>query len=321
MSTGGDAQGSFDFRVPAELAGQRFDKILAECVEGLSRSAARRLIQQGRVRADGRHFDPDGRPPAGARIEGSLPPPPAHTLVPEPFNVTVLLEDEHLLVLDKPAGLTVHPGAGRRTGTLVHQLLGSGRALSSVGAPERPGIVHRLDRDTSGCLLVARTDAAHHALAAQFRKRSVLKEYRALVWGRPRRPRARIETPIGRHPVHRTLMSVRPRAGRPAVTEYEVIACGSGLAWLRVDLRTGRTHQIRVHLASAGHAVVGDPLYGAQPRGAGPPADAALLDCPRLVLHALRLGFDHPADGRRIEVEAPLPDEIVRLLAALGLAD
>ncbi|MGH2628041.1 MAG: RluA family pseudouridine synthase, partial [Anaerolineales bacterium] len=204
---------------------------------------------------------------------------------------------------------------------LVHQLLGSGRTLSSVGAPERPGIVHRLDRDTSGCLLVARTDAAHHALASQFSQRSVLKEYRALVWGCPRRPRGRIEAPIGRHPVHRTLMSARPRAGRPAVTEYEVIACESGLAWLRVVLRTGRTHQIRVHLASIGHPVVGDPLYGDRPRSVGARVEEALLDCPRLTLHALRLGFDHPADGRRIEVEAPLPAEMARLLTVLGLAD
>jgi len=232
--------------------------------------------------------------------------------------VPILYEDDQLLILDKPAGLTVHPGAGRRQGTLVHQLLGSGRSLSSIGGPERPGIVHRLDRDTSGCLVVARTDAAHHALAAQFRTRRVEKEYRALVWGVPRRPRGRLEAPIGRHPVHRTLMSTRSRAGRAALTEYQVLSSGSGVAWLALMLRTGRTHQIRVHLADLGHPVVGDPLYG---RGAVPAsAAAALRACPRLILHARRLAFEHPLEGRRIEVTAPLPAAIEALLAALGLS-
>lgn len=312
---------AFRFRVPEDLSGERLDRIVASSVEGLSRTAARRLIERGMVQVDGRVLDPDARPPAGARVEGEIPEAPPSTLAPEPFDVPVLYEDDLLMVLDKPAGLTVHPGAGRRRGTLVHRLLGSGRTLSSIGGPERPGIVHRLDRETSGCLLVARTDAAHHALVAQFRSRRVEKEYRALVWGAPRRPRGRIEAPVGRHPVKRTLMSTRSRAGRPAVTDYRVIGSASGLAWLGIDLKTGRTHQIRVHLASLGHPVVGDVLYGRAPRSTARPLPGLPGGAPRLMLHALRLAFDHPGSGARLEVAAPLPAEMAAVLGALGLAD
>jgi len=303
------------------MRGQRLDRIVALSVEGLSRSAARRLLDAGRVRVEGRAREADFHPPTGALIEGDVPEPASSPLSPEPFEVEVLLEDEHLLVLNKPAGLTVHPGAGRRQGTLVHQLLGSGRALSSVGGPERPGIVHRLDRDTSGCLVVARTDVAHHALSAQFRTRRIDKEYRALVWGVPRRPRGRLESPIGRHPIHRRLMSTRSRAGRPALTEYRLLSSASGVAWLGIDLRTGRTHQIRVHLAALGHPVVGDVLYGQPPPRVAAEVRAALASCQRLMLHARRLAFEHPASGERVEVLAPLPPELDDLLRTLGLGD
>jgi 23S rRNA pseudouridine1911/1915/1917 synthase len=309
----------FRFRVPDDLAGERLDRIVALRVEGLSRSAARRLIDAGRVRVDGRAMEADDRPTAGAQVEGELAAPPPSALIPEPFRVPVLYEDEHLLVLDKPAGLTVHPGAGRRIGTLVHQLLSSGRSLSAVGAPDRPGIVHRLDRETSGCLVVARSDAAHHALAARFRGREVVKEYRALVCGVPRRPRGRIETPVGRHPQRRILMSTRSRAGRPALTEYRVLGSSQGLAWLSLEIKTGRTHQIRVHLSSIGHPVVGDRLYGGRPPAVPAQARAALGQHPRLMLHALRLEFEHPLRRGRVEVEAPLPPEITAALDALGI--
>ena len=310
----------FSFRIPEALAGERLDRIVAASVPGLSRTAAGRLIREGHIRVDGCPAEPDSRPRAGLQVEGTIPAAPPGDLAPEPFTVPVLYEDDQVLVIDKPAGLTVHPGAGRRTGTLVHQLLGSGRSLSSVGAPVRPGIVHRLDRETSGCLLIARTDAAHHALAAQFRRRQVEKEYRALVWGVPRRPRGRVEAPVGRHPVHRTLMSTRSRSGRSAVTEYRVLSSAAGVSWLALDLKTGRTHQIRVHLASLGHPVVGDALYGGRRRGSAP-VEEALRGCPRLMLHARRLTFTHPGSGLRVEVEAPLPEAVSRLLAALGLTD
>jgi 23S rRNA pseudouridine1911/1915/1917 synthase len=310
---------AFRFRVPEALAGQRLDRLVALQVPRLSRTAARRLIEAGRVRVDGLRMEADDRPAAGAEVEGQVAETAPAALAPEPFRVPVLYEDEHLLVIDKPAGLTVHPGAGRRTGTLVHQLLGSGRTLSGVGAPDRPGIVHRLDRETSGCLAVARTDAAHHALAARFRSREVIKEYRALVCGSPRRPRGRIEAPIGRHPQRRTLMSTRTRAGRPALTEYRVLGAARGLAWLALDLKTGRTHQIRVHLASIGHPVVGDRLYGGTGGALPAQARAALGERPRLMLHALRLAFEHPLQPGLVEARAPLPPEIAAALEALDI--
>ncbi len=313
--------GSFRFHIPDLLGGERLDRILAARVEGLSRSAARKLIAEGRVLVQGRPMEPDSRPKAGLEVEGTLPDPPAHTLVAESFHLDILYEDDHLMVIDKPSGLSVHPGAGRREGTLVNKLLGSGRTLSAVGAPERPGIVHRLDLDTSGCLLVARTDQAHHGLAAQFQGRSIDKEYRALVWGNLARGKGRIEAPIGRHPVHRTRMAVRQRTGRAAVTEYTVLARAPGVSWLAVRLLTGRTHQIRVHMASLGHPVAGDPVYGRCPRNAPPAAVRALEKCPRLVLHASRLSFEHPVYSRHLEVESPLPPDIANLLVHLGIAD
>ncbi|MEE9219091.1 MAG: RluA family pseudouridine synthase [Acidobacteriota bacterium] len=313
--------GGFRFRVPDSLAGERLDRIVASSVEGLSRTLARRLIEQGRVHVEGRSVEPDSRPPLGAQVEGSLPPPVASELIAEPFTLDVLYEDAHLLVIDKPSGLSVHPGAGRRSATLVNQLLGSGRNLSRVGAPERPGIVHRLDRETSGCLVVALSDVAHHALAAQFQRRRVDKEYRALVRGVLARPHGRVELPIGRHPVQRTRMSVQSRTGRAALTEYRVLDSGRGMSWLAIDLRTGRTHQIRVHLTSLGHPIIGDSVYGrprrricAEPlRGIGPPG--------RLMLHAYRVAFQHPLGSHRIEVRSPLPPDMVHYLTLSGLHD
>ncbi|MEE9229675.1 MAG: RluA family pseudouridine synthase [Acidobacteriota bacterium] len=313
--------GSFRFRIPDPLSGERLDRIVAARVEGLSRTAARKLIAEGRVRVQGHAMEPDSRPKAGLEVEGTLPDPPPQTLAPESFNLDVLYEDDYLMVIDKPSGLSVHPGAGRREGTLVNQLLGSGRTLSAVGAPERPGIVHRLDLETSGCLLVARTDQAHHGLASQFQDRSIDKEYRALVWGNVARSKGRIEAPIGRHPVHRTRMAVRQRTGRAAVTQYTVVAKAAGLSWLALRPLTGRTHQIRVHMASLGHPVAGDPVYGRCPKNPPDAAVRALEHCPRLVLHASRLAFDHPVHHRRLEVESPLPIDIANLLVHLGITN
>jgi 23S rRNA pseudouridine1911/1915/1917 synthase len=313
--------GSFRFRIPEELGGERLDRIVAANVEGLSRTTARRLITEGRVLVQGHEAEPDSRPRAGLEVEGTLPAPPPDTLSPEAFTLGVLYEDEHLMVVDKPSGTSVHPGAGRRSGTVVNQLLGSGRILSSVGAPERPGIVHRLDLETSGCLLIALSDVAHHHLAAQFQSRSVEKEYRALVWGHVARSRARIELPIGRHPVHRTRMAVRQRTGRAAVTDYQVITKGPGVSWLALELLTGRTHQIRVHMASLGHPVVGDDVYGRQPRKVPEGTLIAQQQCPRLMLHATRLVFTHPVDRRRLEAHSPLPPDMAGLLVRLGITD
>ena len=313
--------GSIRFRIPDPLGGERLDRIVAASVEGLSRTAARKLIAEGRILVQGNRMEPDSRPKAGLEVEGTLPEPPPRTLAPESFDLDILYEDDHLMVIDKPSGVSVHPGAGRREGTLVNQLLGSGRALSTVGGPERPGIVHRLDLETSGCLLVACTDQAHHGLAAQFQSRTIDKEYRALVWGNLARSSGRIDAPIGRHPVHRTRMAVRQRTGRAAVTQYTVVARAPGVSWLALRLLTGRTHQIRVHMASLGHPVAGDPVYGRRPGNSPPAAVRALEHCPRLVLHASRLAFDHPVHHRRLEVESPLPDDIANLLVHLGITN
>ena len=228
-------------------------------------------------------------------------------------------EDAHLLVIDKPAGLAVHPGAGRPGGTLVNALLLHVRDLSGVGGVLRPGIVHRLDRGTSGLMVVAKDDAAHRALAAQFAARTVEKEYAALVLGVPSPREGRVSAPIGRHPVQRKRMSVRARGGREALTSYKVVETLDGAALLRVRIHTGRTHQIRVHLASIGHPVAGDREYGGTRT---PPSRRALsrellAALKRPALHAARLSFTHPSTAERLTFESPLPADLREVLEGL----
>jgi 23S rRNA pseudouridine1911/1915/1917 synthase len=231
----------------------------------------------------------------------------------------VVYEDARLLVLDKPAGMTVHPGAGRLSGTLVNALLHHVRDLSGVGGVLRPGIVHRLDRGTSGLMVVAKDDETHRALSAQFSSRGVEKEYLAIVHGVPRARQGTIEASIGRDPVHRKKMSVRAPRGRPARSTYTVVEALDGAALLRVRIHTGRTHQIRVHLASLGHPVAGDATYGGTrtPSSRRPAARAALDGLTRPALHAARLAFIHPATGDRREFESPLPEDLRDLRAQL----
>ncbi len=252
-----------------------------------------------------------------------VPPPEPAEPLPEDIPLDVVFEDAHLLVVNKPAGLVVHPGAGANRGTLVNALLGRVRDLSGVGGVLRPGIVHRLDRGTSGLLVVAKDDETHRALVRQFAGRTVEKEYLALVLGRPARPSGSIEAPIGRDPIHRQKMSVRATRGRPARSEYRVRESFDGATLLLVRIHTGRTHQIRVHLASIGHPVAGDATYG----GTRPPssrraaAREALSSLARPALHAARLAFVHPATGDRLSFEAPLPAdlrEVVERLRAAG---
>jgi 23S rRNA pseudouridine1911/1915/1917 synthase len=235
-------------------------------------------------------------------VEVELPSDARDLPVAEPVSVPVLYEDEHLLVLDKPAGLVVHPGAGERPRTLVGQLL----SLGAAGGPdpERPGIVHRLDRDTSGLLVVARSDEAHRRLQRLLRRREIEREYVALVRGRPKSWRGRIEAPIGRDRGDPTRVSLESDVARDAVTEFEVAELLRERALLRVRLHTGRTHQIRVHLAAIGLPVSGDPLYGA----------AGDVGLERQFLHAARLAFVHPFSGERVEVESPLPDDLAAAL-------
>ncbi|HSL63918.1 MAG TPA: RluA family pseudouridine synthase [Gaiellaceae bacterium] len=290
-------------RVPEDAAGERLDRYLARLAEVGSRAEAERLVAAGLVLVEGVARPKSHRLAGGEELELSLPSSRPSGLEPETMELDVVWEDAHLLVVDKPAGLVVHPGAGHATGTLVHGLL----ALEAEGGedPERPGIVHRLDRDTSGLLVVARTDAAHRALQEAIRERRVTREYLALVRGRPRSRRGRIEAPIGRDRRDPTRMSLDTATPREAVTLFEVEELLPRHALLRVTLETGRTHQIRVHLAAVGLPVAGDPVYGV----------AGDLGLVRQFLHAARLAFDHPVTGEPVDVRSPLPPELEAALA------
>ncbi|MDX6439811.1 MAG: rRNA synthase [Gaiellaceae bacterium] len=285
------------FRAPEA---ERLDRALAERAEVGSRGLAERLIADGAVLVDGERRAKSHRLAGGEDVLVELPP-DAAPLVPEEMNLRVAWEDEHLLVVDKPAGVVVHPGAGHDTGTLVHGLL----ALDAAGGDEeRPGIVHRLDRETSGLLVVARSDEAHERLQESIRRREVERRYLALVKGPPRSRSGRIEAPIGRDRIDRTRHSLDTPTPRDAVTRFEVLERLGPRALLEVTLETGRTHQIRVHLEAIELPISGDRVYGV-------PGD---LDLERQFLHAARLSFDHPFSSERIDVESPLPDDLADAL-------
>ena len=300
-------------------AGERLDAWLARRVPGQSRARLQALIDDGSVRVDGDPARASARLKPGQSVSVAIPEPTPAVPAPEDIPLAIVHEDAHLVVLDKPAGLVVHPGAGSPSGTLVNALLHHVRGLSGIGGVLRPGIVHRLDRGTSGLLVVAKDDATHRALARQFAGRTVEKEHLALVLGVPARHQGTITAPIGRDPVRRKTMSVRSPSGRDARSSYELAEAFDGAALLRVRIHTGRTHQIRVHLASIGHPVAGDAAYGGTRT---PPSRAAgvreaLLSLRRPALHAARLVFDHPATGDRVRFESPLPDDLLRLVERL----
>ncbi len=286
-----------------------------------SRSRLQGLIESGDVRADGLPTRASARLRAGQEIEVEIPEPRPARPEPEAIPLSVVFEDEHLVVLDKPAGLVVHPGAGRTSGTLVNALLHHVKDLSGVGGVLRPGIVHRLDRGTSGLLVVAKDDPTHRALAEQFASRAVEKEYLALVLGVPSPRQGEIDQPIGRHPVQRKRMAVRA-GGRSARSSYRVVESFDGAALVRVAIHTGRTHQVRVHMAAIGHPVAGDETYGgtrpAPSRRAASRQALARLNRP--ALHAARLAFEHPASGRRRSFDSPLPGDVEAVLAVLRAA-
>lgn len=300
-------------RLDAEAsdAGKRLDHFLQQKLRDYSRSRLQDWIKQGRVRVDG-----EARSKASSELHGGevieVEPAPLAPVKAEPEDlpVDVLYEDEDLVAVNKPSGLVVHAGAGHRDGTLVNRLVHRFGALSKAGGDLRPGIVHRLDRETSGVILVAKTDAAHRHLAAQFAKRTTGKTYLALVHGLVAEETGRITSPISRDAVRRTRMTTRNASGRTALTDYRILQRfgGQKLTYLEVRIGTGRTHQIRVHLSSVGHPVYGDKLYGAP----APPAGFG-----RFFLHAWRIAFDQPSSGRRIEVEAPLPGGLEEVLKAL----
>jgi 23S rRNA pseudouridine1911/1915/1917 synthase len=300
-------------KVPADHAGGRLDVFLASVLGGRSRSQIQRLIKDGQVRVDSRPAKPYQPVKRGQSIEVATPGLVDAAPIPEDLPLPIVYQDRDLVVVDKPAGMVVHPAAGHASGTLVNALLHHVDDLSGIGGERRPGIVHRLDRGTSGLMVVAKHDAAHEALAQQFRDRRVEKEYVALVWGEVQAGR-RIDAPIGRDPANRKRMSARARRSREAVTR--IISAehfGRALTLARIAIHTGRTHQIRVHLSAIGHPVVGDPLYGGVHRRI--PGDLrAVSHLQRPFLHAARLSFTHPGDGRQMEFESALPNDLQNVL-------
>ena len=300
---GGD---TIDLRADAASAGLRLDQFLARHISGTSRAAVAAALRAGALLVDGQMKKCGHRLRGGERITGELLAPPPSQLSAEEIPLTIVYEDEALLVIVKPPGLTVHPGSGNLNGTLANGLLYHCAGLRDVGDAVRPGLVHRLDKETSGLLVVAKNERAHRLLVEQFQRRQVRKEYLALAQGRFTAKAGRIEAPIGRHPVNRQKMTVTP-SGRQAVSNWWLEEEFAGLALLRLHIETGRTHQIRVHLAHLGHPVAGDPLYGRA-------ADARF---PRQMLHAERLAFKHPLSGEEMAFLAPLWPDFQAVLDAL----
>ena len=298
-----------EFLVPEEHTKLRLDQFLAKQAPQYSRSRLQQLIRGGFVRLNGASTRPREIVRAGDKIDLIEPPPEKIETRPEPIPLNILFEDEDLLVINKQAGLTVHPGAGQREGTLVNALLSHCDTLSGIGGKERPGIVHRLDKETSGCLVVAKHDRAHQELSKQFAARTVQKIYLALVAGKLRKPAGTIEENIARHPVHRQRMRVTSVRGRTAKTEYRVIRSSDEASLIECRLHTGRTHQVRVHLHHLGHPILGDKLY----------ASRLAKNFTRQMLHAWKLGFQHPRTGAWKYFEAPLPADFNDAIAAAGL--
>ena len=298
-----------EFIVTENDAKLRLDQFLAKRLPEYSRSRIQQLIRSGFVRLNEETTRPRHIVRRGDKIDLIEPPVEKIDVRPEPIPLDVLFEDDDLIVINKPAGLTVHPGAGQREHTLVNALLSHCATLSGIGGKERPGIVHRLDKETSGCLVVAKNDNAHRELSKQFATRTVEKIYLALVAGKLRKAAGVIEEKIGRHPVHRQRMRVTSLRGRTAKTEYRVIRSSDQASLIECRLHSGRTHQIRVHLHHVGHSVLGDKVYA--PRFA--------KASPRQMLHAWKLGFRHPRTSEWRNFEAPLPADFAQAISAIGL--
>jgi 23S rRNA pseudouridine1911/1915/1917 synthase len=310
------------------LGGVRLDRALVALFPDLSRARLQDLIRAGRVERDGASLrDPAAKVPAGAQLVLTVPPPLPAEPVAEGADLPIVYEDDDLIVIDKPAGLVVHPAPGHETGTLVNALIAHcGASLSGIGGVRRPGIVHRLDKDTSGLIVVAKNDTAHRGLTAQFadhgRTGPLERAYAALVWGLPQTRAGTIRASLARSRYHREKIAVvSDAAGRYAVTHYAVAEMYREAALVRCQLETGRTHQIRVHLAHRGHPLLGDPVYGGAFRTKAarltPEARAALTALGRQALHAELLGFSHPRTGATLRFESPLPADISALVAAL----
>ena len=295
--------------VTADVAGERADVLLSRSIEDLTRSAAARLLEEGAVLLDGATVKKNYKTAAGDVFTVNLPEPEPVEAIPQNIPLDVVFEDKHVIVVNKPVGMVVHPAAGHPDGTLVNALLyHCGKSLSGINGQLRPGIVHRIDRDTSGLIIAAKNDLAHQALAAQLQDHSLYREYAAVCVGNLRDDEGTVNAPIGRHRTDRKKMAVDYQSGREAVTHYTVLERYPGFTYVRCRLETGRTHQIRVHLASIGHPLLGDIVYGNKK-----PYPGLEGQC----LHARRLSFVHPATGEHVTVECPLPDWFNAVLTKL----
>lgn len=331
-NTEGDDDGSdvLSVIVPEDEAGQRLDKFLAAHCDDLSRARIQALMGEGQVSVNGTPCgNTSQKTQAGSSVEIIIPPPQEATPEPENIPLDIVYEDGDMLVINKQAGLVVHPGAGNWSGTLVNALLyHCGDSLSGIGGVIRPGIVHRLDKDTSGLMVAAKNDKAHRSLSAQLSDRSLSRHYYALVWGVPPLKKGVIDAPIGRHPMQRQKMAVTPKNARHAVTHYIVRErYGDAVALVECKLETGRTHQVRVHMAHLGYPLVGDPIYGAQATkarsllkksGYDPDDCKPLLDFPRQALHAFKIGFIHPSTGQDMFFEIDLSSDMAQLKITLN---
>lgn len=293
----------------ADLAGERLDAFLARCAEGMSRNSAQKLIEDGCVLRNGKPGKKNDKLNIGDEVCVSIPEPKAVDILPKEMPLDIVYEDEDVVVINKPKGLVVHPAAGHSDDTLVNGLLYAlGDDLSGINGELRPGIVHRIDKDTSGLLAVAKNDLAHAVLASQLKDHTMARTYECIVCGGIKEDTGTVDAPIGRHPTDRKKMCVNTRNGKPAVTHWEVIARYRGYTHVRCKLETGRTHQIRVHMASIGHPILGDMVYGHKKPELGQDSQ---------VLHAGQLCFRHPRDGRPVMVFAPLPEYFAQLLEKL----
>ena len=314
---GASAAPPFQLEVPADQEKTRVDRFLAEAL-GLPRSRLQRWLEAGRVTLDGAPILKSSLALSpGQRLTVRPPAPIEERIEAEPGPLAILYEDQDLIAINKSAGIAVHPGAGRPTGTLAHFLLHRYPELAGVGGAGRPGIVHRLDLDTTGVLLVARTDFAYGVLQRMFAERSLEKTYLAVVHGEPKEKTGRIDLPIGRHPSDRQKMAIRDQ-GRPALTRWRKVAGRRFYSLLELGLETGRTHQIRVHAKAIGHPLLGDPVYGEARRGAPREVQLAIDRFERPALHARRLVLRHPKNERRLVIEAPLPDDLLELWRRLS---
>jgi len=294
--------------------GLRLDVYLSRRDPTLSRSQARRFIDDGDALLDGKAVRASHRLRPGEKVSLRKPPPVPSEIIPEEIPLDIRYEDEAILVVDKPAGMVVHPAAGNSRGTLVNALQFHCRHLSGIGGVMRPGIVHRLDKGTSGLMVIAKSDEAHRHLSEQFKRRLVSKHYTALVHGNVRQDEGLVDAPVGRHPVERKKMSTASRRGKAALTRWRVLERFGAVTLLEAKIETGRTHQIRVHLSALGHPVVGDSVYGGSKRIVESPALRAVLKkLSRQALHAGRLSFAHPVTGKEMTFESPLPEDMAEV--------